>query len=321
MQQDLGQVEEHARDLVADRLGGMEVAGIEAQQLLARDAVAQIKLGRPHRAALGADAEQFRLHGVEHMLGRQRRLEHLVERLGEPHAGGEPVGGRVLEAVGHPHVRHARCAQGLAHRGPDFAAPSAVLDPEVPDALVGVREREAVGGLGMREAGGVEIEADPLARGPVDPASEVGGLDRVAIDLLAAKLPVEGVQVHPMPARDQREGLGKVGPQFVGRAGLARVVARHGQAAAEPSAGVLEAAHVVSLPAVERDGDLLERRERRGRVHPERVVLVLGESVRVFNRFLHVSRHRRHGAYFPARLTGLPSRRVRGSSVPPSSGS
>ena len=208
MQKNLGQVEEHARDLVADRFGGMEVAGIEAEQLFARDAVAEIELGRPHRAALGADAKEFGLHGVKDMLGRQRRLEHLVERLGEPRAGGEPVGGCVLEAVGHPDVRHARCAQGLAHRSADLAAPSAVLDPEVPHALVGVREREAVGGLGMREAGGVEVEADLLARGPVDPASEVRWLDRVAIDFLPAKLPVEGMEVYAVPARDQREGLG-----------------------------------------------------------------------------------------------------------------
>ena len=58
-----------------------------------------------------------------------------------------------------------------------------------------------------------------------------------------------------MLAGDQGVGLIEVRPELVGRPGLARVVPRDRQAAAEGLAVDLEAADVVPLPAVERDGD------------------------------------------------------------------
>ena len=55
---------------------------------------------------------------------------------------------------------------------------------------------------------------------------EVRRLERVALDLLAAGLGVAGVEVEPVGAGNQGEGLVQVGPELVGRAGLAGVVAR-----------------------------------------------------------------------------------------------
>ena len=119
--------------------------------------------------------------------------------------------------------------------------------------LSALGKREAVGRLRVREEGRVEIHADLLALGPIDPALEMLRLDLVAIDAAAAELAVEGVQVEAVLAGDQREGLVQVGAKFLGRAGLAGIVARDREAAAEFFARVLEAADVVALPAVERD--------------------------------------------------------------------
>jgi len=53
-----------------------------------------------------------------------------------------------------------------------------------------------------------------------------------------------------MPAGDQGKSCVQVGAQFVRGAGLSRVVAGDGQSAAQLGPEVLEASHVVALPAV-----------------------------------------------------------------------
>ena len=141
---------------------------------------------------------------------------------GEPLARAAAVDREVLVAVGNPDVGDAGRAERLADRGADLPAGDAVLDPELADALVGLGEREAVGRFGMREAGRIEIHADAATLGPVDPALEMLGRDLVAVDALAAELAVERVQVEAMLAGNQRIRFFEIGPQLVGRAGLAR---------------------------------------------------------------------------------------------------
>ena len=65
-----------------------------------------------------------------------------------------------------------------------------------------MREREIVRRLRMGEAGRVEVEPDPERLRPVDPAGEMLGADRIAIDAPRAELSVERVQVEAMGARE-----------------------------------------------------------------------------------------------------------------------
>ncbi len=155
VQQELGDVHQHGGDLVGDRLGRMEVTGVEAQHLLPRDRVAQVELVRADHVALRADAEQLAFDRVEVVLRIELLGEDRVERFGQPLAGRLAVDGRVLVAVGDPDVGDARRAERLAHRRADLAAGDAVLDPEFADPLVGMCEREPVGGLadGRRTSG------------------------------------------------------------------------------------------------------------------------------------------------------------------------
>ena len=84
VQQDLVEVHEHRRDLVRDDLGRMIMAGVEAEELLARDGIAEVKLVRADDVALRADAEELALDGVAVVPRVDRLGEDRVERLGEP---------------------------------------------------------------------------------------------------------------------------------------------------------------------------------------------------------------------------------------------
>ena len=145
------------------------------------------------------------------------------------------------------------------HGRADLAAALDVLDPEFAYGPVGVAQSEAVGGLGMGEAGGVEVELELLFIGPVDPAAEVVGLDLRAVDRAAAELAVNGVQVQPMGPRDEGESPVEILAELGRRAGFAGMVPRHLQAAAgERTPPLFESAHVVPLPAMNRERDFLQ---------------------------------------------------------------
>ena len=111
-----------------------------------------------------------------------------------------------------------------------------MLDPEFPDAGIGVAESEAVGGFGMGEAGGVEVDADAQGFGPIDPAGEVFKGDGIAVDFFAGEFAINGVEVDAVFAGDERKGFFEIGAEFVGGAGLAGVIAGGGDAAAEGDA-------------------------------------------------------------------------------------
>ena len=84
---------QHGRDLVGDDLGRMVMAGVQAQQLAARDGIAEIELVRADDVALRADAEQLALDGVEVVARVERLGEDRVERIGAA-AGAAPCGRR-----------------------------------------------------------------------------------------------------------------------------------------------------------------------------------------------------------------------------------
>ena len=129
-------------------LGGMIVARVEAKQLLPRDGVTVIELVRADDVALGAEAEELALDGVEVELGVDRLGEDRVERLGQPLPRALAVDGRVFHAVGNPDVGDAGRPERLAEGGPDLPAGDPVVDPELADGRIGVGQRVAVGRQG-----------------------------------------------------------------------------------------------------------------------------------------------------------------------------
>ena len=81
----------------------------------------------------------------------------------------------------------------------------------------------------------------------------------------------------------ERQRLVQVGAQLVGRAGLARIIARHRQSAANRFAGVLEAADIVTLPAVQRDRNLGKPLKRPVNIDPEGRVSLFRQRERLFH--------------------------------------
>src|SRR5438093_2648575 len=158
-----------------------------------------------------------------------------------------------------------------------------MADPERPDGFVGMREGEIVGRLRMGEAGRVEVQADTERLRPVDPAREVFGADRVAIHASCAELSVERVQVETMCARNEGQGPRGVAPELVGSARFTRIVAGRGKPPTQLAVQLLESPDIVSLPAMERDGNRRKPSESCIGVDADVGVLLPGESVGGFD--------------------------------------
>ena len=70
------------------------------------------------------------------------------------------------------------------------------------------------------------------------------------------------MQVQPQRTGNQRSGEVEIGAEFVRRARLARIIARCEAAAARTGFGtVFKSAYIIPLPAMERNGDPVERRD------------------------------------------------------------
>lgn len=156
-----------------------------------------------------------------------------------------------------------------------------MFDPEFADGAVFVGEGEAVSRFGVREAGGVEVQAEALRFRPGNPVLEVVDFDGVAVDLFAAEFAVAGVQVQAVFAGNEGERHFQIGSEFFGGAGFAGVISGNGDAAAEGLGGVFEAGDVVALPAVEGDGDGGELAEGGFGIDAEGGVAFLSEAVGV----------------------------------------
>ena len=145
--------------------------------------------------------------------------------------------------------------------------------------LLGWERGQRVRRKGGGEERGVEVDAEVILLGKVDPVVKMAALQGVAVDRLAVQDRVAGVEVDALFARDEGDGFRKVLHELLRRAGSARVVARGLDAAGEGLAGVLKAEHVVALPAVDGDGLLREAVDGRLRVDAQRGVARLGQFV------------------------------------------
>ncbi len=291
VQQDFRHEAEDRGDFVGHVFGGVIMAGVEADELLVFHGVAEVELVHADRVAFGTDAEEFAFDGIEVVFGVELPGEDIVERGGEAFTGAASVGWDILHAIGDPDIGDRGGAERLAHGGADDAAGLAVFDPELADGTVVVGEREAAGSFGVGEERGVEVETDAERFGPVDPAAEVFGGDLVAIDFAAAEFPVGGMQVEAVFTGDQRERPGGIRAEFVRAAGLAGVVAGGHQSAGEGGVRLLEAADVIALPAVQRQGDAGELLEDVFRIDAEVGIAFAGEVIGFLDVVLAEGRH------------------------------
>ncbi|MNI16103.1 hypothetical protein D3C73_694280 [compost metagenome] len=109
----------------------------------------------------------------------------------------------------------------------------------------------------MREAGRIEIEAQPLLLGPIYPWSKVARLQFIQIYFFFC-VGIDGVQVHLVLARDERQCLLQVLAQLIRRSGTAGIAAGYGDTAAQLLVFKQKTADIVPLPAVEGNLNLCE---------------------------------------------------------------
>ena len=97
---------------------------------------------------------------------------------------------------------------------------------------------------------------------------------------LFAEVPVDRVEVQAVMSGDKRVRLPEVLPEFIDRARPARVVAGHLQAASGKVArSWFETDDIVSLPAVDREGDFRERFDRFFGIDVKLGVAFAGEGI------------------------------------------
>src|SRR3989441_7171646 len=164
----------------------------------------------------------------------------------------------------------------------DAAARLAVIDPEAADRRIGVAERHVLLALRVREAGGVEVEPKPRLLRRVDPAVEVLRPDLAALDG-AVGLQVDRVQVEALRPRDLGHRDFHVGAQLVRVPGAPWVVAGGLDSSGQGALRVLEPPHVVSLPAVQGNGNAIEAGQRRLCVDADRRECLARQHVRFFS--------------------------------------
>ena len=101
------------------------------------------------------------------------------------------------------------------------------------------------------------------------------------------------MEIETVAAGHDRKRLLKVRPQFVRCAGFAGIIAGDGQSAAERLAGVLEAADIIPLPAMDGNRDAAKLSEGFVGVHAQGGVAFFGEAISLFDLFrgAHVHSH------------------------------
>ena len=179
-----------------------------------------------------------------------------IERLLEEPAVEGVVDTDVLAAVVYPEVHDAGVSLGLTHGVGDVAATASMLYPETAYALIGVGEGEAAA-LGMGETGGVEVQFGVVLPGPLYPALEIIDRHLVPIYHLPLEVSVYLMQVEAVLTGYQALGLEDVLTQFVDVARRTGKVARALYAAAHGSGLYLKSLHIICLPAMQRQMEIL----------------------------------------------------------------
>ena len=131
-----------------------------------------------------------------------------------------------------------------------------MLNPKIANPLVSIGQSESIGSFWMRKTSRIKIQTKSAFLRPRNPVGEMFRFNRVAVHFPAAKLAIERVQVQTMFAGNERQRFVEVGAKFFRRARLAGIISRDREAVAERATDIFKTAHVVALPAVQRDGNL-----------------------------------------------------------------
>ena len=129
-----------------------------------------------------------------------------------------------------------------------------MLNPEIANRGVGVREGVSVIGERVGKVARVEIHSHSLLFAPVDPTLKLRGRIFVAVDFFASQIRVAGMEIEAVFTRNEREGLVEIGAELCDRTGFAGVVAGGlNSTTRETSVGFFKPSDIVTLPTMEGD--------------------------------------------------------------------
>ena len=272
---DLVEEEQQRGELVGYVFGGVEVARVD-KVVNARmgGSIGEIEFVRANGHGFESDTEHLRFARIDHPV--VFLFEDLVERIFQTRAQPITVARYILQAIRDPDIAEHFVIERFADLLRYLTARLHVVDPESARLRIGGRERKFVVHLGMTEDGGVEIDAIAVLFGPLDPRFEVGIRDLVAIDpgVFVGEDGIRGVQRDALRAGHHAHRFFEVCFQLFEVARATRVVAG-GLNTARKAAFLVEAEHVVALPAVNRDGLLGQLVHRGFNVDAELGVLLL----------------------------------------------
>ncbi len=122
----------------------------------------------------------------------------------------------------------------------------------------------------MRKQGRIEINAVEAIARPLNPRIKMPWLNAVTVDRLAFEVAVGGVEVESVGTWNQAERFVQIGSQFFEGPRAPRMIAGDGNPTGEGVPGGLKAGDIITLPALDRDGDSRECAESGFRVDAER---------------------------------------------------
>src|SRR5262249_44482410 len=110
------------------------------------------------------------------------------------------------------------------------------------------------------------------------PIAEVFDFQSVSLDPSSTRFSITCMEVEPVAARDQCQGHVEIGSQFIRSPRSPSIIARDGQPTPDRLGQSLEADDVVTLPAVQRDGDTRESLEGPLDIDSPVLVTLFGQS-------------------------------------------
>ena len=223
MQHQFGDKEEHGRYLVGSALRGMEVPGIDGDELLVLHAVAYTEFIGTYCIALQTDAKYFRFETILHVF--IFRGKYPVEGVLKEGTVLHTVHSDILATVMYPQVHDTWVTLAAPHLFGNGTATLGMLYPKVTDTFIGIGQCK-VSTLGVGERSGVEVKLHLVFGSPLHPAFKVFHLYLVAVYKRSAKISINLVQIQAVLAGDIGSGFQDIPSQFFHRASLARIVAR-----------------------------------------------------------------------------------------------
>ncbi len=121
----------------------------------------------------------------------------------------------------------------------------------------------------MRKQGRIEINALEAIARPLNPRIKMPRLNGVTVDRLAFEVAVGGVEVESVGTWNQAERFVQVGSQFFEGPRAPRMIAGDGNSTGQGVPGGLKPSDIITLPALDRDGDSRECAESGFRVDAE----------------------------------------------------